>query len=473
MDKEDNLFIKYPGYKKLYECFIEIAETDAQKEAIEQIMKNGEYNGYKLNSMLSNEAYSDRTERDRRINFCEMILFDNDLFDCLVNNGLNVFHGTKIDALQSILSKGVFSSSELKEKGIQLLTGEERTMNQSFDNNIEKRNFISLTDDFDTAALYAGFSYEEQIEFNIKNFGKSLKKDEDVPIIICFNGTDIKREYGKSLAHVKSTCNEIGVTTSINPSNVKCIITSYDKVEYVKSLASKYGIDVMGYDFNDKFKKRLIDKKGKFYSILNYDIIIDEEEFEKSKEQIKENLKKRNINRSNQNLNNEECIEYKQKVEESKNQENIGQLANNCEHLSEDLSMQLASNVKMDIVFYLTGQYDIGGTFIPITANDLIAKYNINENVAQILALEINTMLEGYIQEKEQQKENFTPYVLDGFEEEIQGISTQRLGKETVNIQEDVNRMDRVERKLNEHIRIQEKTNDSHPEDEQGDDYVM
>ena len=31
MDKENNLFIKYPGYKKLYECFIELARTDAKK----------------------------------------------------------------------------------------------------------------------------------------------------------------------------------------------------------------------------------------------------------------------------------------------------------------------------------------------------------------------------------------------------------------------------------------------------------
>ena len=254
MDKENNLFIKYPGYKKLYECFMELAETDAQKEAIDQIMKNGEYNGYKLNSMLSNETYSDKSERNRRINFCEMILFDNDLFDCLVNNGLNIFHGTKIDALQTILSKGLFSSSELKEKGIQLSTGEEHTTNQIFDNNIEKRNFISLTDDFNTAALYACFSYEEQIEFYMKNFGESLKKDENVPIIICFNGNDIKREYGKSLVNVKSTCNEIGVTTSINSSNVKCIITSYDKVEYVKSITSKFGFDVLGYNLYDKFK---------------------------------------------------------------------------------------------------------------------------------------------------------------------------------------------------------------------------
>lgn len=107
LKEKNDMFIKYPGYKRLYECFIELAKTDEQKEAIEQIMKNGEYNGFKLNTMLSNEAYNDRTERNRRINFSEIILFDNDLFNYLASNGLNVFHGTEMKALETILSKGL------------------------------------------------------------------------------------------------------------------------------------------------------------------------------------------------------------------------------------------------------------------------------------------------------------------------------------------------------------------------------
>lgn len=299
------------------------------------------------------------------------------------------------------------SSSKLSEEGIQLKTGEESGMRKSsIYREIEKRNFISLTDDFSNSAQYAGFSFEEQIEFNMKNFGKNLKNKDDIPIIICFNSTDIEREYSKYLTHVKSTCNEIGVTTTIIPSKIKCIITSYDKVEYVKSLASKYDINVLGYDFNNKFEKRFIDKNGKFYSILNSDIIIDEKEFQKSKEVIKENIKKININRSNKNLNNKEPMD------------NIEQSTTNFEHLSEDLSIQLASNIKMEILFYLTEKYNNGVTFIPITTSDLITKYNMNKDVAQRLALEINTMLESYIQEKEQQMKNFTPYVSNDYKNE-------------------------------------------------------
>lgn len=433
----DDLFIKHPGYKRLYECFIELAETDIQKDAIEQIMKNGEYNGFKLNSMLSNEKYSKNAEIERRIAFAEMILHDENLFFYLVNNGLNVFHGTKIDALQTILSEGLFSSSELSKREIQLRTGEEQAMNTIFGGNIEKRNFISLTDDFDTAVSYAGFPYEEQTEYAKKYYGKELTSDGDIPIIICLNGNDIEQQHGESLVTVKSTCNEIGVNSSINPSDIKCIITSYDKIEYVKSLVSKYGIDVLGYNHNNKFQKRLInDKIGKFYSILKSNIEIDEQVFESCKEVIKETLKKSKSNETME-VNSSSPIEsYDEMMEELNNQSqsfeenNINGLLNNSsvsnvsdnKNLSDDLSMTIASEVKMDIAFDLVEQYNNGVPVVPIIADNLIVKYNINERVAERLASEINTMVESYIHQKEQ-NENYTPYVLDGFDEETQGIS--------------------------------------------------
>ena len=65
------------------------------------------------------------------------------------------------------------------------------------------------------------------------------------------------------------------------------------------------------------------------------------------------------------------------------------------------------------------GEQNNGIPFIPITVDDLIKKYNINEIVAERLTSEINTMVELYIQERE----NYSPYVLDGFNEETQGIS--------------------------------------------------
>ena len=92
-------------------------------------------------------------------------------------------------------------------------------------------------------------------------------------------------------------------------------------------------------------------------------------------------------------------------------------LVENADSLSEDLSMMYALDLKMDIVFNLTQQYNNGVPFIPITADNLISKYNINENVAQRLASEINTMLENYVQEKKFQKENYKPFILDEIEE--------------------------------------------------------
>lgn len=397
---DKDLFGKYPGYKRLYECFLELANSDIQKDAIEQIMKYGEYNGFKLNSMLSNEKDNKNAEIERRIAFAEMILHDENLFFYLANNGLNVFHGTKIDALQTILSEGLFNSSELDKREFQLRTGEEQAMNKAFGGNVEKRSFISLTDDFDTSVSYAGFPYEEQTEYAKKYYGKEVKSDGEIPIIVCLNGNNIEQQYGGSLVTVKSTCNEIGINSSISPSDIKCIITSYDNIEYVKNLTSDYGIDVLGYNHNDKFAERLIaDKEDKFYSILSHDVVINEEKFANCKESIKEELKKSKTN----NL-----------------ESNSSSVSSNSsvELLNDDLSMKIAADVKMDIVFDLTAQYNNGMSVVPITADALSAKYNMNEIVAQQLAIEINSMISAYIQSKEEQKNNYTPYVLDGFEDE-------------------------------------------------------
>ena len=82
----------------------------------------------------------------------------------------------------------------------------------------------------------------------------------------------------------------------------------------------------------------------------------------------------------------------------------------------------IASDIKMDIVFNLTEKYNSGIPFKPLTPNDLITKYNMNETVAQQLALEVNTMLENYIREKEYQMKNYTPFVLDRFEKETNSM---------------------------------------------------
>lgn len=287
-DKEDinDLFVKYPEYKRLCECFLELANSDIQKDAIEQIMKYGEYNGFKLNSLLSNKKDCEWTERKRRIAFAEMLLSNEKLFLTMVNNGVNCFHGTGIEALETILNYGLLSSEELSKKGIHLKTGEALDWSKRLTHgSLIKRNFISLTDDFDTAVCYSNFGDDSEDEYFEKKFGEKLKHE---PIIICFNGNDIKQKYGNSLVCVTSEFNEIGIVTSINPSDIKCIITSYDKIEYVQSLASKYGIDVFGYN-RIRFSKGINpEAKGKFYSGMT----VDEQEFASCKESIKEELKK-------------------------------------------------------------------------------------------------------------------------------------------------------------------------------------
>lgn len=388
--QQPDLFENDSEYKRLYE----LANSETKKDAIRKILTTGEFNGFKLNSMLSNKKDNVGIERKRRIKFAKMILLDENLFLNLANNGLNCFHGTRIDALETILNNGLLSSRKLHERGIDLKTGEEKIYSSKLDelygpiNPEYKRNFISLTDDFDASASYAGFRTKEQIETFKNNYGEELKNE---PIIICFNGNDIAKKYSDSLANVESMYTEIGITSSLSPLDIKCIITSPEKLKEVQSIVSKYGIKVLEYDCEK-------------YSKLN------------------------NLMKENSNISIDEIVgprtsdNYSEMITELENSQNkIEQATNNLTNdglLNDDLSMKIASDVKMDIVFNLTEQYNTTGSFISITPNDLISRYNMNEKIAQNLAQEINSLVGNYSKEKETQMQNYTPYVLDGFEEE-------------------------------------------------------
>ena len=90
--------------------------------------------------------------------------------------------------------------------------------------------------------------------------------------------------------------------------------------------------------------------------------------------------------------------------------------------VNDDLSMMVADEVKWNIIFDMYEKYNNGFPFVPITPDDLESRYNINSNISQILALEINTIVKNNINEKEKSKTNYQPYILDGFGEENKGI---------------------------------------------------
>lgn len=90
--------------------------------------------------------------------------------------------------------------------------------------------------------------------------------------------------------------------------------------------------------------------------------------------------------------------------------------------VNDDLSMMVADEVKWNIIFDMYEKYNNGFPFVPITPDDLKSRYNINSNISQILALEINTIVKNHINEKEKSKTNYQPYILDGIGEENKGI---------------------------------------------------
>lgn len=95
---------------------------------------------------------------------------------------------------------------------------------------------------------------------------------------------------------------------------------------------------------------------------------------------------------------------------ESINLEDVQYVAN---ELNDSTSSIIASSVKTDIIFDLIEQYNKGIPFKYLTVNDLKSKYGINDKYAQQLAAEINSMIQGYIQSKENAKENHTPWAID------------------------------------------------------------
>ncbi len=135
------------------------------------------------------------------------------------------------------------------------------------------------------------------------------------------------------------------------------------------------------------------------------------------------------INRNNQKLKNDVNV-----IDDNNKSNNDSELFNssvsisntkNNGHFNEDLSMMRVSEVRMNILLYLIEQYNKGISLPPITPQELIDKFNINERIAQQLTIEINSMIEAYIQEKKQESKNYTPYILDDFSNEIHNYSSK------------------------------------------------
>lgn len=142
----------------------------------------------------------------------------------LVDNNINLFHGTNSNALPSILKYGMKSVDELEKSGITVSTGEEWSRPQG-------RSFISFTND-------------PRIAENYSLMGHSDKK-KSFPVIVGISTNDLKN---MRTCRVYSDLPEIGIRDSAPLEYIKFIGVPNENLKYVKRLAKKAKIPVYAID---------------------------------------------------------------------------------------------------------------------------------------------------------------------------------------------------------------------------------
>jgi len=286
----ERIIEKFPDYDKTVKAFIELAESDEDKEIINSILKEGKYKSFVINTKLSNQTNPiSKPELGRRLAIAEVALFNKGLFNFLVKNNINIYHGTKINSLESILQYGLKAHSSLLDLGIEVQSGENLMMSSSFGFQCHIRDFISCTDDFSVASNYS---------INCESENKKY-------MILGFTSKNLNESHDNGLIYVRSMMTEIGFTKDLDSDRIKIIIVSPELIEEIQKKVYDKGIPVFGYSKEYTFRRRIefdkfteswyiIDKKA-FYSNDGCDF--DEKTFEEYKDIWKQKIK--DINRYN------------------------------------------------------------------------------------------------------------------------------------------------------------------------------
>lgn len=249
------------NYQQLCDIFLELTSDIEVKVKLKEILYKGGYNGFSVSSKLANKD-NPFIEAERRISMAYLLIKNPITFEIMVQNQLNLFHGTNANALPNILKYGLNSVDESKKINIDVTTGEKWSRIGG------SRNFVSFTDVLDIAEGYS--SLKPNTENNLLSFG----------VLVCTTSNDVL-ETG--LCRIKSDVSEVGVNSRLPLEKIRAICVPTDKVDFVRKILNDSEIKVLATDiFEDKFY---------YIDIDNYSIEICNDELEK----IKNNLhKKRN-----------------------------------------------------------------------------------------------------------------------------------------------------------------------------------
>lgn len=246
-------------FQRICNCFFYVAPNQEAKNKLFEILYEGCYNGFTFSTNMSNKD-NPWIEIQRRISMADLFLRNPSTFEKIVENKINLFHGTNANALPSILKTGMNSIDESQRDGIDVITGE----NWSRMNG--KRNFISFTDVLDLAEDYSTLTP------SISNKKLSFE------VVI---GTDVNEALKAGTTTVHSDIPEVGIRNKLPLESIKFIGVPSSKVKFVRKLVGNSDIIVMPID-------GLYDK---FYYVDEMRISIFPDKLEKMKQELNKKRK--------------------------------------------------------------------------------------------------------------------------------------------------------------------------------------
>lgn len=212
------------NYQTICNLFMELVR-DADKSKLEEILYQGKYNNFKFNTKLSNVNNPFR-EAQRRIDMAYLFIKNPETFDILVNERVNLFHGTSAKALPSILKYGVTSGLKSENLGIEVSSGEVWSRIGG-----KQRNFVSFTDVLDVAYYYSAIGIE----------------NEDLSFEVMI-GTTIDDAMKNGITRVFSDTPEVAIKNKLALDSIRVIGVPSERVEFVKKLIPNDSIKVVAID---------------------------------------------------------------------------------------------------------------------------------------------------------------------------------------------------------------------------------
>ena len=190
---------------------------------IHDIFYNGIHEGYSTEGRTCRD--NSDLEFKRRMSLIKLANIDRVTFNQLIDNNINLFHGTNFNALPKILKYGMLSEKESSELGIEIETGEEYTRFEKV-----KRNFVSFTDQMEVALNYSRIAPSEKVK--LPSFGIIIGLSaEDLSDLECYD--------------VPSPLPELGVIGKVPTNRIKSICVPRGKEELVRRMVGNRHIDVL------------------------------------------------------------------------------------------------------------------------------------------------------------------------------------------------------------------------------------